>query len=230
MKVVEAQGYSKEKALKSTNLDVELDDLKNATQTWKKKGSPLNSKDLNKFMAEYIKDKKVVGAYIVVEGSADDSRLRPYSIINDATHGKRKTKTVYQIKGAELAVKYHTETKTVTNKETGETKEVEFQTPYRSESITVETLNKETGETESKVKEIEVPQVKVISIGAVEAVADKKDMALKIMKDLIEANKKDYIVEIVKEVTDGQKYAGYGQYTPSKSAKMGKFVFFTREG
>ena len=49
------------------------------------------------------------------------------------------------------------------------------------------------------------------------------------MKELIEANNKDYVVEIVKEVTEGQKYAGYGKYTPSKSAKLGKFMFFVRE-
>ena len=49
------------------------------------------------------------------------------------------------------------------------------------------------------------------------------------MKELIEENKKDYVVEIVKEVTAGQKYAGYGQYTPSKSAKLGKFMFFVTE-
>ena len=41
--------------------------------------------------------------------------------------------------------------------------------------------------------------------------------------------KKDYVIEIVKEVTEGQKYAGYGQYTPSKSAKLGKFMFFVQE-
>jgi hypothetical protein len=86
-----------------------------------------------------------------------------------------------------------------------------------------------TGEKAFKLKEVEIPNVKVISVGAVEARADKKETALKIMKDLIEANKKDYVIEIVKEVTEGQKYAGYGQYTPSKSAKLGKFLFFVQE-
>jgi len=81
----------------------------------------------------------------------------------------------------------------------------------------------EAGET------IEIPVVDVISVGAVEGRAPKKDAALKLMKELIEKNKCDYVVEIVKEITDGQKYAGYGQYTPSKSAKLGKFVFFVQE-
>jgi hypothetical protein len=192
MKTVEAQGYNKEKALESTGLDVQLEMLKNATQAWKKAGSPMNAKDLNRFMADYIKRNKLVGAYLVIEPSSDDTRLRPYSVINETTKGKRKTTTTYQIKEAELKVKF---TKMITEEN----------------------------------EEIEVPVVDVISVGAVEARADKKDAALKLMKDLIEVNKKDYVVEIVKEVTEGQKYAGYGQYTPSKSAKLGKFLFFVQD-
>ena len=192
MKTVEAQGYNKEKALESTGLDVQLDMLKNATQAWKKAGSPVNTKELNRFMSEYIKRNKLVGAYLVIEASSDDTRLRPYSVINETTKGKRKTTTTYQIKEAELKVKY---TKMITEDN----------------------------------EEIEVPVVDVLTVGAVEARADKKDSALRVMKDLIETNKKDYVVEIVKEVTEGQKYAGYGQYTPSKSAKLGKFLFFVQE-
>ena len=233
MKTVEAQGYNKEKALEASGLDVQLEMLKNATQAWKKGGSPMNTKELNRFMAEYIKRNKLVGAYLVVEPSSDDTRLRPYSVINETTIGKRKSITVYQIKEAELAVKFHTETKIVTDKD-GVEKEVEFQSPYKTATIEVEVdvldeNGEKTGEKTTKTKEVEIPQVKVISTGAVEARADKKDTALKIMKELIEENKKDYVIEIVKEVTDGQKYAGYGQYTPSKSAKLGKFMFFVQE-
>lgn len=229
MKSVEAQGYSKEKALETTGLDVSLDRFKNATQAWKKQGSPLGTKQMNAFMAAYIKEKKAVGAYIVVESASDDTRVRPYSVINETTIGKRKTATVYQVKPAELVVKYNTEVRTVTDKETGETKEVEVQVPYHKEIIKVEVENKETGEVETKEKEVDIPNVKVISVGAVEAKAEKKDKALKLMKGLIEKNKCDYVIEIVKEVAEGQKYAGYGQYTPSKSAKLGKFIFFVQE-
>ena len=192
MKTVEAQGYSKEKALEATGLDVQLEMLKNATQAWKKAGSPMNTKELNRFMAEYSKKNKLVGAYLVIEPSSDDTRLRPYSVINETTTGKRKTTTTYQIKEADLKVKYST-------------------------------VINEAGEA------VEVPSVEVIGVGAVEARADKKDLALRLMKELIEENHKDYVVEIVKEVTEGQKYAGYGQYTPSRSAKLGKFLFFVQE-
>ena len=193
MKTVEAQGYSKEKALEASGLDVDFEMLKNATQAWKKAGSPMNSKALNTFMADYIKRNKVVGAYLVIESASDDTRLRPYNVINEVTEGKRKAKTTYQIKEAELKVKYE------------------------------KVVDSETGE------ETQKPVVSVISAGAVEARADKKDQAFKTMKELIEANKKNYVVEIVKEITEGQKYAGYGLYTPSKSAKQGKFMFFVNE-
>ena len=192
MKTAEAQGYSKEKALATTGLDIELGRLRNATLAWKKEGSPLNTKELNKFMTEYIKSTKCVGAYLVIESSSDDTRLRPYSVINEATKGKRKTTTTYQIQEADLKVTH----KKVVNEDG-----VEF----------------------------DVPEVKVLAVGAVEAHAYKKDAAMKQMKELIEENKKDYVIEICKEVTEGQKYAGYGQYAPSKSAKMGKFMFFVED-
>lgn len=192
MKIVEAQGYSKEKALEATGLDVELDRLKNATQRWKNSGSPVSDKEMKKFMAGYLKDTKVFGAYIVVDPASDDTRTRPYSVINEVTTGPRKTKTTYQIKEAELKVKYSD----VTNEE---------------------------GEVEK------VAKVEVLSLGAVVERAEKKDMAIRLMKELIEATKKNYTIEIAKEVVEGQPYAAYGLYTPSKSAKLGKFVFFVAD-
>ncbi len=226
---IEAQGYSKQKAYEAAGLDVDLEMFKNATLAWKKAGSPMGTKAMNTFMANYLKDKKARGAYIVVDPASDDTRLRPYEVINEVTTGKRKTTTFYQIKEAELTVKYVKATKTVTDKETGEEKVVEFLTPYHTETITVEKVDKESGEKTTETKEVDVPTVSVVSKGGVVAKAERKDTALKLMKELIEANKKNYVIEIVKEVTDGQPYAAYGVYTPSKSAKMGKFMFFTVE-
>ena len=192
MQVKQAQGYSKEKALENAGIDVELGRLKNATQKWKKLNSPINSKDLRKFFEVYVKDNKAVGAYIVVESSLDDTRTRPYTVINEVTNGKRKTKTAYQIKEGSFKVKY-------------------------------------TSSVNEQGEEVKTPNVEVLSLGAVAERADKKDLAMKKMKELIAATGKDYVIEIVKEVNEGQKYAAYGQYTPSKSAKEGKFVFFVEE-
>lgn len=236
MRTVEAQGYSKQKAFEATELDTTLDMFKNATLAWKKAGAPLDNKKLKAFLASYIKDKKAAGVYLVIEAASDDSRLRPYNVINEITNGKRKATTVYQIKEAEIAVKYTKDIKTVTNKETGEETEVEFQNPYKTEIIQVDAkdeegkvIKNEDGTTEKVDKEIQVANVVVKAVGAVEGTAPRKDSALKLMKELIQENKKDYVVEIVKEITDGQKYAGYGLYTPSKSAKEGKFLFAVNE-
>lgn len=229
MIIKQAQGYSKEKALETTGLDTNLERLKNATQAWKKSKSPLGGKELNQFFTEYIKAKKAVGAYVVVDAASDDTRSRPYNIINETTIGKRKTKTVYLIKEAELSVKNHPATKIVTDKETGEERTVEYLTPYVPKTITVTTKNKETGEEEQKQKEVGIPDVKVISTGLVVGKAEKKEKALKIMKELIEQNRRDYVIQIAKEVTEGQSFAGYGQYTPSKSAKVGTFLFCVSE-
>ena len=188
MKIAEAQGYSKQKALETTGFDVELERLKNATLSWKKIGAPLGGKKLEEFMKAYTKENKAYGAYVVVESASDDTRERPYKVINEATKGKRKATTTYQVKEAELKVKYHTEK-------------------------------------DEEGNDIEVPEVTVVSSGKVEGRASKKDQAVKLMKDLIKQNKKDYVIEIVKEITEGQKFAAYGEYTPSKSAEIGKFIF-----
>lgn len=188
MKIAEAQGYSKQKAFETTGFEIDFERLKNATQSWKKVGAPLSGKKLNEFLEAYTKSNKVSGVYIVVESASDDTRERPYKVINEATKGKRKSKTTYQVKEAELKVKYHN-----TKDEEG--------------------------------NDVLVPEVTVVSSGKVEGRAPKKDQAVKLMKDLIKQNKKNYVIEIVKEITEGQKFAAYGEYTPSKSAEVGKFLF-----
>lgn len=192
MRIVEAQGYSKEKAFIETELDANLDKFRNATISWKKAGAPISGKKLEEFLSAYMKEKKAVGVYLVVTPSSDDTRLRPYTVINEATKGKRKATTTYQIKEADLKVK----TKMVAGQD-------------------------EDG------NEIEVEEVTVAvsNTGAVEGRATKKDAAVKLMKELIKENRKDYVIEIVKEITEGQKYASYGVYTPSKTAEKGQFIF-----
>ena len=192
MRIVEAQGYSKEKAFIETELDANLDKFRNATISWKKAGAPISGKKLEEFLTAYMKEKKAVGIYLVVTPSSDDTRLRPYTVINEATKGKRKATTTYQIKEADLKVR----TKMV----------------------------KDTDEDGNEI-EVEEVNVTVANTGAVEGRATKKDAAVKLMKELIKENRKDYVIEIVKEITEGQKYASYGVYTPSKTAEKGQFIF-----
>lgn len=192
MRIVEAQGYSKEKAFIETGLDANLDKFRNATISWKKAGAPISGKKLEDFLAAYFKEKKAVGIYLALTPASDDTRLRPYTVINEATKGKRKATTTYQIKEADLKVK----TKMV--------------------------AGKDADDNDIEVEEVTVT---VSNTGAVEGRATKKDAAVKLMKELIKENRKDYVIEIVKEITEGQKYASYGVYTPSKTAEKGQFIF-----
>lgn len=192
MRILEVQGYSKEKAFQETGFDVNLKNIRNATSSWKNAGSPVGDRKLRDFAESYVNEKRVPGGFIVLDAASDDTRMRPYKIINEVTKGARKTTTVYQVKEATFKVT----TKVVKNEEN---------------------------------EDVEVHEVKVLSTGAVEARAGKKDEAVKLMKTLIKENRKDYLVEVVKEVTTGQKYAAYGVYTPSASAQMGKFLFFLED-
>lgn len=194
MLIKEAQGYSKEKAFIETGLEVDVDKLRNATISWKKAGAPVSGKALADFASAYIKEKKAYGIYLVVNPASDDTRLRPYTVINEVTKGKRKTTTTYQIKEADLKVR----TKTVKGEDE-----------------------------EGNEIDVEETTVTVSNTGAVEGRATKKDQAVRLMKELIKENRKDYAIEIVKEVTEGQPYAAYGVYTPSKTAEIGKFIFIT---
>ena len=194
MRTIEAQGFTKAAAYETTGLDVEFALLKNATQKWKKEGSPMNTKELNKFMTEYMTANKAVGAYIVVDGSSKDTRLRPYSVINVVTDGKRKSKRVYQIKEAT----FKTKTSTVVNEEGVE-------------------------------ETIKVVDPKSVVLGVVVGREGKKSEAVAAAKKLTTANKRAYGIEIVEEIVEGQKYAAFVDYTPSESAKLGKFIFFNKE-
>ena len=205
MQIKEANGYSKVEAFDATGLENDFSKFTNATQAWKKAQSPINHKELKTFAEGYLKGKKSIGAYIVVDGAKDDTRERPYEVISEKTDGKRKMKRSYQVVDAELKV---TESKAtviskVTDKETGVESEVE--------------------------KEVVVKKVKVLSEGAVQAKAGKKSEAEKLMKELISETHSNYVIKIVDEVVEGKEYAGYGLYTPSKSAKVGKFIFFSEE-
>lgn len=194
MKIVQSKGYSKEKALAEAGIEIEdPKQLTNATQMWKKSGSPLNEKGLKEFLAWYIQDRKAYGGvYIVLDPASDDTRKRPYNVINEATTERRKTKRMYQVKEAEIKVTTKTEVD-----ENGESCDVDI--------------------------------AKVVAVGEIVGKAEKKNDAVKIMKDKIKENKKDYVIEIVSEVVQGQKYASYGKYVPSKSAEVGTFIFAFKE-
>jgi hypothetical protein len=95
--IVTAQGYSKEEALASANLN--LDVKFDATVAWKNQGQP-QAKHLEAFADDYISGKVKgaagIGFSITVDPGVSDTRERPYKVDSVVTDGARKYKTVYE--------------------------------------------------------------------------------------------------------------------------------------
>lgn len=97
LKVVTGTGYTKEEALKNSelNMNVKYD----ATISWRKDGQPQGA-DLQTFMSEYIcdraKDATGVGFVITVEAGKPDTRENPYKVTDVVTKGTTKYTMVYE--------------------------------------------------------------------------------------------------------------------------------------
>lgn len=101
MKTVNVKAYSVNDVKKVTPFTL----VKNATQMWKKAGSPLAGQELKTFVEAYLKKhtKNVPGAgcYIVLDPAVSDSRENPYKILNIPTTQKRKMKKIYELVNVE---------------------------------------------------------------------------------------------------------------------------------
>lgn len=101
MKTVNVKAYSKNDAQKVVPFTL----VKNATQMWKKIGSPVTGPELKEFVTEYLRKhtKNVPGAgcYIVLDAAVSDSRENPYKILNIPTTCKRKMKKIYELVNVE---------------------------------------------------------------------------------------------------------------------------------
>lgn len=100
-----------------------------------------------------------------------------------------------------------------------------FKRQYQIVEAELEKKIVKTTDEDGKVSE-ELTVKKVLSLGAVVASADQKGDAEKILKEWITSEKRDYIIQIVSVVVEGEPIASYGLYTPSVSAKKGTYVAF----
>ncbi len=71
--------------------------------------------------------------------------------------------------------------------------------------------------------------IEVKNLGAVCGEAYQQKDALIILKNLVADTKKDYVIVVAKKVSSGNRFAGFGLYTPSKNAKEGAFLFYVQE-
>lgn len=113
---VEVKGFTKKEALETAPFQI----LRDATQAWKKAGSPIEAKALKEFCAAYLekwtKFASNVGCSITKEAGSADTRERPYTVTDiKNTKGKRKYKTgiegIDTETGERLFVSFETKTK-----------------------------------------------------------------------------------------------------------------------
>ena len=101
LKIVISKGYTKEQAITNSGLSDILDVKYDATQAWKKEGTPDGTSIYFKAFAEEYVVKKVkgiegIGFTVTVEPGVADTRERPYKVINHPTEGARKYTTYYE--------------------------------------------------------------------------------------------------------------------------------------
>lgn len=101
MKTVNVKAYSLNEVKKQTPFTL----VKNATQMWKKAGSPTAGQELKDFLTAYLtkhtKNIPGAGCYIVIDAAVSDSRENPYKILNIPTTQKRKMKKIYELVNVE---------------------------------------------------------------------------------------------------------------------------------
>lgn len=109
LKIKDCSGYSKEEAFANLNFDPNNVLIKgsNATQAWIKHGRPSpGTKNFKIFaiqqLAEKTKNKPGYGLHIVLEGSVEDNRKRPYFVVNNKTTATREWTIAYLIREDEL--------------------------------------------------------------------------------------------------------------------------------
>jgi hypothetical protein len=101
LRIVTSKGNTKEQAIANSGLSDILDVKFDATQAWKKEGTPDGATTYFKAFAEDYAKKKVkgiegIGFTVTVEPGVADSRERPYKVTNHPTDAARKYTTFYE--------------------------------------------------------------------------------------------------------------------------------------
>jgi len=102
--IKECTGFTKEEAFKNLPFNPALDAIPgcNITQAWTKQGKPIpGTKEFTRFVLEQLEEKTKnipgLGVYLTLDPSKDNTRKKPYSIINNKTIGCRQWVYVYYI-------------------------------------------------------------------------------------------------------------------------------------
>ena len=111
LKIVECHGYTREDAFKDLHFDPACLAIRgnNATQAWIKSGKPIpGTLDFRRFVSQQLMEKTKfvpgLGLYIILEAPVQDTRKRPYTLINMIGKGTREWILKYQIRADEIVV------------------------------------------------------------------------------------------------------------------------------
>lgn len=198
LKIVECKGFSKEEAFANLGFDPNSPVIAgaNATQAWKKAGSPIpGTVDFTRFVTQQLNEKTKnepgFGIHIVLDPPLKDIRVRPYTIINNKATSTRKWKFMYWIR--EDVLSFNT-----------------IETPSYDD------YGEEIGK--QAIEDISVAQP-----GPIVEMCSSKAEALDRVKELTTATHKSYSLLAVK-VPDVAPISAYCVYTPSSNAKEGTFI------
>ena len=90
--------------------------------------------------------------------------------------------------------------------------------PYKVDNI--------VNEGERKYKTFYIPVDPKTGAPATEERPETKAEGVNLAKKLVTELKKDIVVNVVREVVEGEAVAAYVSYTPSVNAKAGRFIYF----
>lgn len=111
LKIIECHGFTREEAFRDLHFDPACLAIRgnNATQAWVKYGKPIpGTLEFKKFVSQQLMEKTKgvpgLGLHIVLEQPVQDTRRRPYTIINMIGKGTREWILKYQIREDDIVV------------------------------------------------------------------------------------------------------------------------------
>ena len=102
MKKIEIKAYSLEEA-KEKAVEMGLTVVRNVTQSWKNAKSPVSDKDFKIFAVDMFEKQRLantegLGMIVCVVPGSQDTRKRPYEVVNNIVEGKKQIERVYEVR------------------------------------------------------------------------------------------------------------------------------------
>lgn len=194
-KVVEVKGFTKQEALDKAPFETYF---KDATQAWKKAGTPITDKALKEFCSNYLeKNTKFapgVACTITVENGVASTRERPYTITDVKSEGPREYRMAQQLINPE------------------------------NDTIVATTKAKLVDKVDKEGNKVLDEDGKPVKVWKSPTKAEAKELAKSLYTDYDYQG--DIVCRPYKQEVTGNDVLFTVKYTPSKSAKQGTYICF----